>query len=52
MITIKKTTEEALNQAKINCIRQFEKKYDISVGDETFVSNEHIWLEKNTSVQC
>lgn len=52
MTQIKKTTEAAIKEAKINCIRQFEEMYGISVSDDAFLSDEQIWLEKNTSVEC
>lgn len=52
MKTIKKTYESALNEAKINCIRQFESAFEISVSDDAFITNELIWHEKSVSVTC
>lgn len=53
MRTIKLNQEEAINEAKINCIRQFEKSFDVTVDDEKFLNSEAIWLVRtNKSIQC
>jgi hypothetical protein len=52
MKTIKATTEQAINEAKIDCIRQFEEKYQIIVSDQAFLTNEQIWLQKGTATKC
>jgi hypothetical protein len=49
---ILKTEEDAIRQAKVNCIRQLEKELRVTADDNMFINSDAIWLIKKTSTQC
>lgn len=53
MATIVKTKEQALRQAKIEAIREFEATGDYQIQDEIVIENDSNWLiNTRISAQC
>ncbi len=47
-----KTENDAIESAKLQCIREMELQFDVIVEDNQMFENDKLWLVRNTSAHC